>query len=228
MEIQKELGKNTLLKAIQFAKTYRAPLIVFSVILGAVLIDYGFRSSGQDFYAKGLTAMRQQKYDEAVKLFSRALRQAPADPASRFGLGWAYHSKGWADEALKQYDMAAKSAAEPLYLSYFNSGVLLHQKRKLDEAATAYQNAVAVSPNASGAVFNLGFVYSDRGQNELALNQFLKTIKLEPKNVNAHYNAGLMAERLGRKEDAKKLYQSALGIDPQNAGSRDRLKALGG
>lgn len=226
METQNLTGKINVARLKQLAATYKAPLIVFGIILAAISLDYAFRSSDTNYYAKGVANMQTAKYDAAIKDFSRALRQNSADPAAHFGLGWAYHGKGWVDEALKEYELAVRAADDALYLSQFNAGVIYQQKRKLDEAAASYQKAVLANPTASGAIYNLGFIYADRGQNEQALQQFLRTIQLDPRNATAHYNAGLMAERLGRKDDAKRYYQTALAIDANFAGAKDRLKAL--
>ena len=223
-----ETKKNSTLKIKNILNNYKAPILVLSLIGGAVIFDYAFRNSSNDYYSKGILAMQSQKFDDAIKAFSRALRQNPADGNSRFGLAWAYHSKGWLDEALKQYDSASKAAVDAAYLSNFNSGVIYQQKRRLDEALNSYQTAIGINPKGFGAVFNLGFIYADRGQNDLALQQFVRASKLETRNAMTYYNAGLISERLGKKEDAKKWYQTALSIDMNLSGAKERLKALGG
>jgi tetratricopeptide (TPR) repeat protein len=221
-----ETGKNTLVMAKQFVMLYKAPLAVAGIILTATLIDYRFRASDTDWYAKGLASMSGQKWDAAISDFSRALRQNPADPASRFGLGWAYHSKGWLDEAIKQYEMAGKNASDSGSSSYFNMGVIYQSRHELDEAITAYTKALALNPGSASAAYNLGFVYLDKNMTEPAVQQFKRAMQLDPKNLNAIYYAGYASEKLGRRDEAKRLYQSVLSIDAGYHWASDRLKGL--
>jgi tetratricopeptide (TPR) repeat protein len=211
----------------EFALANRAPLTVFALIAAAVLLDYGFRSSSQDYYARGIEAMHAGKFDKAVDHFSRALRQHPADPAARFGLGWAYHSKGWYEEALKQYETAAKRSADTLRAAQFNSGEIYQRLKRQDDAMAAYQAALRVNPNAADANYNLGFIHAERGQHERALELYKKAAQHDPKSTGAAYNAALMAERLGRRDEARAYYKAALAIDPNFPGAAERLKALG-
>lgn len=215
-------------KAQAFACAYRAPLLVFGLLSAAVAFDFFYRAADEDYYSRGLTQMGQGKFDAAIESFSHALRDSPKDPAARFGLGWAYHSKGWKSEALKTYDLSAKGAAEALYLSSFNMGVIYQEKHQTEEAIHAYQTALAANPNASNATYNLGFVFADRGRLEEALGMFTKTIELNPRSAAAHYNAGLTAEKLGRVGEAKRHYGAAIALDPAQSDARSRLQALGG
>lgn len=214
-------------RVTQFLLAYKVPLVVVAVVLVAVGIEARWRLADQDFYARGLAEMNQARYDAAISSFNKALRQNPADPAARFGLGWAYHRKGLLDEALKQYAIAGQSASSTAGFLYFNMGVILQQQGKLADAVSAYQSALAANPASAGALHNLGLVYLDTGQNELALQQFGRLIQLEPQNASAIYYAGLASERLGRRDEARKHYESVLALDPRHAWAADRLKALG-
>lgn len=85
---------------------YKAAITLFLIILTAVLIDFAYKDRSRDAYIKGQASLQAGDTDSAIAHFSKALRKNPADPASRLGLGQAYHKKGWLDAALKQYEQA--------------------------------------------------------------------------------------------------------------------------
>src|SRR4051812_35118152 len=90
-----------------------------------------------NFYSEGLQAMRAAKYEMAAELFQKSLDRNSDDPVSRFGLGWAQQMKGSLDQALGSYQQSVLSGSDALHRSYFNMGVILHQKKKFAEAAMA-------------------------------------------------------------------------------------------
>jgi tetratricopeptide (TPR) repeat protein len=62
----------------------------------------------------GVVLLRQQKYLEAVPAFQRAADLSPRDPTPYENLGLVYHQAGYAEEALKSYEMSL--ARDPNWL----------------------------------------------------------------------------------------------------------------
>lgn len=62
----------------------------------------------------GVCLMRQQKYIEAVPALQRAADLSPRDPTPYENLGLVYHQAGYAEEALKAYEMSL--ARDPNWL----------------------------------------------------------------------------------------------------------------
>lgn len=203
-------------------------LLATLVTLIALLSVMSCSSQKESLYGNGLAQIRAGKFDAAVNTFSELLNKNPADASARFGLGWAYQSKGMLDPAAQQYNLAITSAVETLAFSYFNLGVLFQAKKKYGEATLAYQRVLSIQPSNADAAYNLAFVYMDQGLDQLALNQFAETIKRKPTHAWANYHAGVLAAKTGKKEDAKKYLKKALELDASIKAAQEKLKALGG
>lgn len=127
-----------------FISRYRTSLAVFAVIAAAVGVDFVYRASDIDFYSRGMKSLEQDNVDDAIAHFSRALRQNPADPVARFGLGQAYHKKGWLEEAVKQYEQAVQNSSSTLAQAYQSLGQAYQQMNRKEEALSALKKAEAL------------------------------------------------------------------------------------
>jgi tetratricopeptide (TPR) repeat protein len=127
-----------------FLITYRAPLLTLALIFVVMGVDYRFRATDVDAYARGLEALKSGQSQLAVTEFGRALRQNPSDPAARLGLASAYEALGWLDEAAKEYEMTIKRAAETLKQSYISSARLSEKAGHKDEAKRYARSAGAL------------------------------------------------------------------------------------
>lgn len=119
------------------------------------------------------------------------------------------------------------------FLEGYNTGFILAQHHRIDDAIVAYKGALKADPNGFAAAYNLGVLYLEKGQKaggraalEDAYAMFGRAAQIDPKSPQAHYNAGVAAQALGRNDEAKKHFQRALELDPKMPGVADRLQAL--
>lgn len=125
----------------KFTARYRTALAVMLVIAAAAGLDYAYRSAATDYYTRGTQALNDDRVDDAISHFSRALRQNPSDPASRAGLAHAYQKKGWLDEALKQYEQSTHVGTATLAQSYEQMSQVLQTLNRREEATKAQAKA---------------------------------------------------------------------------------------
>ncbi|WP_157879293.1 glycosyl transferase family 1 [Pararhodospirillum photometricum] len=102
----------------------------------------------------------------------------------------------------------------PRYAAWFNLGVELSARGALDEAALAYQNAVAEKPDLHVAAVNLGLVLESQGKHAAALavwEQALQPVEARTALLN---HQGRLLETLDRFEEAETLLYKSLLLDP--------------
>jgi tetratricopeptide (TPR) repeat protein len=204
-----------------------AIILVLVLVIAALGVALGRARGQSNAYAQGMQAMAASKPDEAIRLFDKAIAQNPDDPVAQFGLGWARHLKGELDPALESYKKAVSAGIDAMQRSYFNMGVILQGRKATNEAQMAYQSAITLNPRATGAIYNLAFVYLDLNKPREALEHFKRAQALDPRNPSIALNVGLVQERLGSKGEAVKSFKEALALDPNLQLAKDKLKALG-
>ena len=62
------------------------------------------------------------------------------------------------------------------------------QMKKVDEAISHFQKAVALNKNSAKSFMMLGTLYAAKNQFELAKQNFLKVIDLEPQDAIAYHS----------------------------------------
>jgi tetratricopeptide (TPR) repeat protein len=114
------------------------------------------------------------------------------------------------DVADKVRAMASRSAEE-----WFEYGMMCDSKTEsLEQAAEAYQKAVAAAPDWVEARINLGTAMYQLGQMEEAYDQFSRAVDLEPDNALAEFNLGCVLEQLGKTAEAIAHLLSSVELAP--------------
>lgn len=115
-------------------------------------------------------------------------------------------------ENLWKYVVAHAPVKVPL--AYNNLGNALARAGKLEEAVSAYEEALAVKPDYADAINNLGIVYGRSGDVNGAIAQYKKVLTRAPDYYRAHYNLANAFSEKGLIEAAITEYEKALSINP--------------
>ena len=87
-------------------------------------------------------------------------------------------------------------------------------KKDPDKAIEYYLKAVSIDPNHENALFELGYVYNEKGEYQKAIGYYSKVVALNPRAKDAFNNIGLAYSRLNDHQNAEKWYKKSLDIDP--------------
>lgn len=173
--------------------------------------------------ARGLSALRAGRYDDARELFERALAQAPDDPALHSNLGSAWHLQGELDRAFAAHGraLALVRAANPpdaaqMAWCHYNLGAVNDALGRLDEARAAYERALAARPDTPAAIENLGTVLQRLGDLDGAERAYRELIERAPERVSAHRNLGSVLCAAARLDDAGIAYRRACTLAPHD------------
>ncbi|MGZ8335662.1 MAG: tetratricopeptide repeat-containing sulfotransferase family protein [Allosphingosinicella sp.] len=146
----------------------------------------------------------------AVPHFRRALDLTPRDTGARINLATALVATGALDEAGR---VCAGGRADDMKLLRIAAWV--HQQAgRLGEAADAYEQVVAATPEDFESWNNLGNVRAAHGDADGALNAFQKAVDLRPDIVEIYLNASEALTHVDRNEARQRLMRQAAELAP--------------
>lgn len=129
--------------------------------------------------------------------------------------------KDLSDKAAGEFQAAQKAAAEKdpnQHLLWAKLGEAYDIAGRNEEAAQAYQQAVAAKPDDPGYYNNLGNVLARAGKIDEARAAYTKSAELDPtKAATAWRNFGISLYNANRGGDAVEPLQKSAELDPKNA-----------
>jgi len=129
--------------------------------------------------------------------------------------------KDLSDKATAEFQAAQKAASEKdpnQHLLWAKLGEAYDIAGRNDEAAQAYQQAVAAKPDDPGYYNNLGNVLARAGKIDEARAAYTKSAELDPaKAATAWRNFGISLYNANRGADAIEPLQKSAELDPKNA-----------
>jgi tetratricopeptide (TPR) repeat protein len=124
------------------------------------------------------------------------------------------------DQAVKEFQEAAKNLGEKdpnTHLVWFKLGEAYETANRFDEAAQAYQQAIAAKGDVPGYYNNLGNALAKAGKIEDAKAAYTKSAELDPPNAaTAWRNFGISLYNANRLGDAVEPLQKSAELDPKN------------
>jgi tetratricopeptide (TPR) repeat protein len=98
---------------------------------------------------------------------------------------------------------------------YYRDGARFALEGRLAEAASAFEQAVALDPTNGNAYFNLGNVYSELGRWSEAVAAYRKAVSLRKDDGEAYNNLGIALSRRGVYVQAVAAFERAIKIHPK-------------
>jgi tetratricopeptide (TPR) repeat protein len=223
-----------------------APAAAAAVALAAATYERNFAYAGlvdmwQDVAAKcpqneiaqkclGIGFVEQQRYEESIAAFRRALALSDALPAApppawlaevETNLGASLLNAGRLTEAMQAYEAAVR--VDPTYAgAYLNMGTLFGKLRQSARARQCFEKAIELKPESAPSYYNLGLVL-EPSDAEAARRCYETALSLDPDYAPAHNLLGMSLMRRGERGEAIAHFQEALRIDPNLATARRNL-----
>jgi tetratricopeptide (TPR) repeat protein len=154
--------------------------------------------------------------DQAEALYREIVRIDPGHADALHLLGVAAHQKSDHPGGVHFIREAiAKSGGSALY--YSNLGACYRSLNCLDEAITAFREAVRLQPSFWGARYNLAMALEAAGRPNEALKEYDEVLRLNSGYAEALNNRGALLSSMGRTEEAIHSYRRAVGCRPRVA-----------
>ena len=141
---------------------------------------------------QGAKLLQQGKAQEAIPHLERAYQLDAENVAVLINLGGAYVMLGRHREAIPLLESARD--VEPdnamiwinLGAAYLGNPVLATPDQQI-QAISAFEQALALDPQAPNVHYNLGLIFVDRNEPDLAAAAFRKATQVDPFDRDAHY-----------------------------------------
>ena len=161
---------------------------------------------------QGKELATQKKWQEAINLYNKAIKENPNYGYAFVSKGIAYMSQGDLDKAMSCFSDSINCC--PLFTeAYQNRGVLLEYRGQFNKAIADFDKAIAADPNSYVLYFNRGMAHVYKNQCDLALPDLEKAIELKPNYAKAYINKGVALEDLKRDDEAIAAYKKAIELD---------------
>ena len=144
----------------------------------------------------GMACHDQQRYDEAVEAYHKALAFQPNFPIALSNLGNTLKQLGKPEEA-EQRCLEALKLKPDYSTAHNNLGVALVAQGRLQEAAEVFEKALALMPKDAVAHANLSAALMRQGKYSEAEENSKQALALNPNYAEAHKNQGIVWLLLG-------------------------------
>ena len=177
----------------------------------------------------------QYKLDGAEKEFNKILEKNPQNSMAHNGLGLVYYRRttssdmtfrgnmeNYYNKALQEFSLAVKNDPN-FYQAYDNTGKILFDAGRLNDAEKYFKKALEIRPDYSKGVENYGRVLFAKNQIDASIDKYREAIRLNSKNSSAYCNLGEALIRKGDYSTAIKQLQTSLYLFPNSAPVHDLL-----
>ena len=164
--------------------------------------------------AKGVEHLNAERTDEAIEVFSAALKDNPNDVNAMRFLASAYRE---ADKNLDDAEALLRRATQtaPDFAdAWIALGSILQERLKYMDAIVAYKKATVLQPGNAIAWGGLGAAYAVAMYPEESTEAFAKSIALNPNLPNVLIGQGHALKTLGDQAGALEAYRAAIAARP--------------
>jgi tetratricopeptide (TPR) repeat protein len=169
-----------------------------------------------DAFQRGLTALKENRLEDALAEFTVAEREHPENARIRNFRGILLVQTGKNAEAAAEYQEAIR--LDPLLEdAYRNLGFLRWTEHQLGPARDALRHAVELSPDDSFAHYYLGRVELEAQQYEQAFHELEISRQPLPSDPGFLIQAATGYVALGRREDAQKTLEQLMKLHLSDA-----------
>lgn len=161
---------------------------------------------------------RAERYDDAVRLLTRATEMNPRLAEAWMEWGMILQMRDMNTDAEAKYIRALEIAPQNARAHLYYGSCLFNQEMLL-KAQEQYDAALNADPQLAQAYVNLAGVYFKQDKKEEAEKALLRAVDMQPSLAIAHYNLGALYASQGRMTSAlgklDYLRQERSGFAPQ-------------
>jgi len=161
---------------------------------------------------RGNIRISENKLDEAIADFDKAIEIAPDAPDPYLNRGAALEGKGLYQEAIDDYNRVLEiDPQDPM--AYNNRGNAKAGQQRWDEALIDYQKAANLDPNYAFARANAALIQYQIGDTDAAIKSMKNIVRRYPMfpDVRAALTAALWEK--GKEGEAESNWVAAVGVD---------------
>lgn len=178
--------------------------------------------------AVALSAYAEGRVTQAEHACRQALLAFPADADLLHLLGIIQLDQGLDAKATRSLEQACGHARSAPPQAHNNLGIALRRQGRLEDAASAFREALGKRPRYVGAMYNLAVTLIELGDVLTAADLLTDIAAACPRHVAAHYALAEALIALGEEGAAARSLLHCLRVDPEDAfGATVLLASLG-
>ena len=163
------------------------------------------------YYNIGYIKTAQEKYDEALIAFRKAIMINNLHARAYKKMGEVHVKKGEPEKAEEYFQKA---------------GDIFLEREMNSEAEEAYKEVLKINPDTTNVYNSLGILYRKQRKYDEALQQYNMAIKVAPDDENILYNLGRALLDADKIDDAKAAFVRALEINPDFKEAKHMLQTI--
>jgi len=182
-------------------------------------------SSPVAYYNMGMECVSQNRLDEAIEQFKRAIIMRPDYAKAHNNLGVALAGRGDVMEGIEHLQEAV--SIKPDYaVAHYNLGIALLSQNDTEGALEHLSEAVRIFPDHLEAQLSLGKLLARIGMSEKAASHFEQVVRIDPKHAEGHLCLGMVLARLRMIDKAVGELKKAIQLRPDYAEAHNNLAVM--
>lgn len=165
--------------------------------------------------ALGRAFAKQDKLEDAVKHFTKAIEIRPDYLQARCNLGSALVQQDKINEAIGHFTKVLQTRRD-FVGAHSNLGYALLQQGRLAEAAAHFMEALQIKPDFVVAHQGMAQVLLQQGRGEEALSHYRRALRAEPLNPDIYDGLGTALAKQGKRNEAIIYFTKTLQLQPDH------------
>ena len=168
-------------------------------------------------YRTGLYYLENNRYDQAIEIFTALISEYPEEHRFRYLLASAY-------EEQKSYEKAIEELKKiPTDVDFYHNvqigiSMILKKTGRIDEAIAVLESAIKEKKGQNPSIYGaLSSLYEEKKDNSKAEDAIKAGLQEFPNNTELHYGLGVLYEKTGRFEESVQAMRKVLELDTDNA-----------
>jgi len=157
----------------------------------------------------GVTYAAAGRYEDALKLYLRAIQQGVASPKLYARIAEMYLRTGSKDEAIAYYEKAAQ--VDPTDVQAQNNLAMAYlETARVSDAERVFRWVLAIDDRSADAYNGLGIIALQKQDLAEGRLDFERAVKLDPDLLEAQANLGLIYKKAGDRARARACFEAFL------------------
>jgi len=158
----------------------------------------------------------QQKFDEAIASYTKAIQINPETSPAYRGRALSYAKKGDFRAAIADYNKVIEIS--PTEIEAYNGRALAFTYLKeYSYALEGFQSVLELAPERADTYNDIGLVYQLQGESEQALRNYSRAIELDPATqLNAYISRAVIYNETNKIDEAIADLTKAATINPKD------------
>src|SRR5574338_521794 len=184
-------------------------------LLSLSVIYCAAQTTAKEWFDKGTSLKKDQKYTDAVAAFKKAVTLQASYGEAWHQLGWCYNELEQYNDALDALKKEEMNNPKDKASTNFEMGYAYEGLKKYDEALSRFNSAISLDGEYGLAYKERGNCYYKKKDYEKALDDFNKYTSLaeDIEDATFYYNKGWSENELGKYSDAVESLKKCVEID---------------